>query len=115
MGLSELFAVELRLQPRLYYTSHVMLDELILGLALIVWSIMAIRELLFPLLIDPIKLFLHQILFQLHGLVIILFDNSFIEIIFIGGDISHRFMPEVPIDKSGNIFWRVLDLTYNNR
>jgi hypothetical protein len=59
VGLSELFAVELGLQPRLGHASHVMLHEPLLGLAFIQWNMMAIRELLFSLLIDSIKLLLN--------------------------------------------------------
>jgi len=119
MGLSELFAVELGLQPRLGHTSHIMLHKPLLRLALILRSIMTIRELLFSLLIDSIKLLLHQILFQIHSLIKVLLDNSFIEIIFVGCDISHLLMPEVPIDNcawcSGGILGRVLDLSHDRR
>jgi len=119
MGLSELFAVELGLQPRLGHTSHIMLHKPLLRLALILRSIMAIRELLFSLLIDSIKLLLHQILFQIHSLIKVLLDNSFIEIVFVGCDISHLLMPEVPIDNcawcSGGILGRVLDLSHDRR
>jgi len=119
MGLSELFAVELGLQPRLGHTSHIMLHKPLLRLALILRSIMTIRELLFSLLIDSIKLLLHQILFQIHSLIKVLLDNSFIEIVFVGCDISHLLMPEVPIDNcawcSGGILGRVLDLSHDRR
>ena len=111
VGLSELFAVELGLQPRLGHTSHVMLHEPLLGLAFIQWNMMAIRELLFSLLIDSIKLLLNQILFGIGSLSLVLPDYSFIEIVCVGADISHWFVPKVPTDESGGVLGRVLGLS----